>query len=198
MLSASLESATSATLLAGIKRLDAESWERFVTRYSPAIGRWGMEQGLPRDQAEDLTQEIFLKLMSGLQAGKYDNRRGRFRSWLKTVVVNAALDTVRGRQRYSKLLSRLCCPESENPLAALVEEEYQREVYLRALELVQAEVNPQVWTVFQETALEQRSPKQVSESLGLSIANVYVAKHRILQRLRQVAAELSEIDDRIA
>jgi RNA polymerase sigma factor (sigma-70 family) len=67
-----------------------DAWAAFLARYRDVILGWCRQRALPQDCAEDLTQEVSLKLFKELPA--YDPARGRFRSWLKSVVNNTLTD----------------------------------------------------------------------------------------------------------
>ena len=58
------------------------------------------------------------------------------------------------------------------------------------LDLVEAEFEPATLQAFRRLALEGASGAEVAEELGMSVAAVYVAKSRVLQRIRQEAEGL--------
>src|SRR5262245_12142469 len=75
---------TSTSLLVRIRdRSDQQAWAAFDRRYAPLIRRW-CHDWFPSD-ADDLVQEVLVKLIAAAGAFDYDPRRGRFRGWLKTV-----------------------------------------------------------------------------------------------------------------
>jgi RNA polymerase sigma-70 factor (ECF subfamily) len=67
------------------------AWERLVSLYSPLIYAWGRRIGLQDQDAADLVQEVFLKLVQVLPTFSYDARKG-FRRWLRTVTLNTWRD----------------------------------------------------------------------------------------------------------
>src|SRR6516162_11806038 len=69
-----------------------EAWTVFHSRYRGVILGWCLRRGLPPDGAEDLTQDILLKLFQQLPRYRHDPARGQFRGWLKAVVNNALTD----------------------------------------------------------------------------------------------------------
>jgi RNA polymerase sigma-70 factor (ECF subfamily) len=69
-----------------------EAWAVFHARYRGVILGWCLRRGLPPDSAEDLTQDILLKLFQELPRYRHDPARGQFRGWLKVVVNNALTD----------------------------------------------------------------------------------------------------------
>src|SRR5262245_8023103 len=82
-------SETSASLLQRLReRPDGPSWARFVELYWPLIFGWLRRQGVQHADAEDLTQKVFLAVLSELPHFHYDPGRGSFRAWLRTVTAN--------------------------------------------------------------------------------------------------------------
>jgi RNA polymerase sigma-70 factor, ECF subfamily len=184
---------TSVTLLARVRRRDDQAaWQRFVALYAPLLFRWSQRAGLTDADAADLVQDVLLTLLVELPQFEYEPRRS-FRSWLKTVTINKC----RERQR-KRVLAAGAGGEAE-PLAAVaapddLEEfwntEYQQHLVRRALEIMQAEFEPKTWRACWEHAVSGQSAAAVGQSLGMSEAAVYVAKSRVLRRLRQELAGL--------
>src|SRR5215469_6640730 len=89
---------TRVTLLAQLRQdpSDQAGWEEFVERYGRHIYRWCRRWKLQDADAEDLTQDILLKLTQKLRTFAYDPSRS-FRGWLKTVAHHAWRDSVDSR-----------------------------------------------------------------------------------------------------
>ncbi len=84
---------TPASLLQRLREpFEPEAWERFVSLYTPLIYTWGRHVGLQQQDAADLVQEVFLKLVKVLPSFTYDPHRGGFRRWLRTVTLNTWRD----------------------------------------------------------------------------------------------------------
>src|SRR3954451_22073239 len=77
---------------------DQAGWDEFVERYGRHIYRWCRQWKLQDADAEDLTQNILVKLTQKLRAFAYDPSRS-FRSWLKTVAHHAWRDFEDSRRR---------------------------------------------------------------------------------------------------
>src|SRR5438309_5771137 len=84
---------THVTLLAQLRQhpSDQASWDEFVERYGRHIYRWCRQWKLQDADAEDVTQDILMKLARKLPAFAYDPSRS-FRGWLKTVAHHAWRD----------------------------------------------------------------------------------------------------------
>src|SRR5262245_13104707 len=92
---------THVSLLCDLKRDSRkdEAWAVFHDRYHGVILGWCLRRGLPSDGAEDLTQDVLLKLFGQLPQYSHDPARGQFRCWLKAVVNNILTDFWRRQQR---------------------------------------------------------------------------------------------------
>src|SRR6476659_8512080 len=70
---------------------DERAWQEFVNYYAPVIYRWSVQRGLQDMDAQDLTQQVLLRLATKLPAFTYDPARS-FRSWLRTLTYHAWAD----------------------------------------------------------------------------------------------------------
>jgi RNA polymerase sigma-70 factor (ECF subfamily) len=171
---------------------DPASWERLVALYTPLIRGWlGRHQVQPSD-ADDLLQEVLATLLRELPEFRHDLRRGAFRRWLRGVVVNRLRAFWRARKARQKavgqadlgsVLDRLEDPDSD--LSRLWDEEYERHVVRRLLELIAPEFEPATWQAFRLLVLEGLPTRDVAARLGVSANAVRIAKHRVLARFRQ-------------
>jgi RNA polymerase sigma-70 factor, ECF subfamily len=141
----------------------------------------------------DLVQDVFTVLVKKLPEFRYDPGK-RFRAWLWTVTRN------RYRERYARskspaaradadALSRCEVPDTTE---AIDDEEYRQFLTRRALELMRSDFHPQTWQAFWELVVEECPAAVVAQKLGLTENAVYLAKGRVLQRLR---AELDGLLD---
>ncbi|MBY0460299.1 MAG: sigma-70 family RNA polymerase sigma factor, partial [Gemmataceae bacterium] len=122
----------------------------------------------------------------------YDPKRGTFRGWLYTVTRNKIynfLSSQKNRPRGTgdadaqERLDSTPAREEEGPDADW-EKEYQRRLSARAMELVKGEFQPNTWAAFWQTAVEGKAAAEVGAALKMSPGAVYVAKSRVLARLR--------------
>jgi RNA polymerase sigma-70 factor (ECF subfamily) len=191
---------TSASLLARL-RADATpaDWRRLVELYTPLIQDWLRRQGLQAQDADDLTQEVLAALVRELPGFRYDPQRGSFRGWLRTITVNRLRDFWRARGRrpaapadsdFERRLAELADPASDQ--SRQWDFEHDRHVARRLLELIRPEFEPRTWRAFQRVALEGAKPAAVAAELGVTTNAVFVAKSRILRRLRQEIQGLAE------
>ncbi len=169
-----------------------DAWARFVDVYSPLLFRWANRLGLDEHDVADLVQEVFATLVEHLPHFSYDPGRS-FRAWLKTILMN-----VWRKHQAKRALTRnagqgeLDDLEGSDPRLELEEEEYRRHLVARALGLMQAEFECCTWKACWEFVVQDRPAAEVAAELGMSVNAVYLAKSRILRRLR---AELQGLVD---
>jgi RNA polymerase sigma-70 factor (ECF subfamily) len=171
---------------------DGAAWDRFVELYTPLLFSWARRCGETEADAADLVQEVFVTLVQTLPTFEYD-RSASFRGWIRTLLTNKLRDRIRRRVRLEKALEQRPV-EVELPDIAEVfwEAEYQQELARQALRLMQAEFAPATWKACWDTVVKGRSPGEVARELGISENAVYIAKCRVLRRLRQELSGLFE------
>jgi RNA polymerase sigma-70 factor (ECF subfamily) len=172
-----------------------QAWAVFHARYRDVIHGWCLRRGLPSDGAEDLTQDILLKLFEQLPRYRHDPERGQFRGWLKAVVNNALTDFWR-RQRgrperggvggtaFLEQLGGLASPEAADELSGAIEDQ-AHSTAAEVLERVRAKLKETTWQAFYQTMIEHRPAAEVAGELKLSVASVYKANYRVKQMLLQ-------------
>jgi RNA polymerase sigma-70 factor (ECF subfamily) len=189
--------ATSPTLLDQLGDLNNHrAWGTFVERYKPLIERWCRQWGLQPADAEDVSARILAKLTESMTTFRYDPAH-RFRGWLKTVTDNAVRSFWRDLKRrpgvlgsgdtdVQKTLEQVETPAAVEGLARELEETMGNDLE-RASEVtarVRARLQPHTWQAYWLTAMEGESPKEVAAKLGISTAQVYVARNRVNKMLR--------------
>lgn len=177
---------TPASLLERLRQPGQEqAWRRFVQLYTPMLFSWARRQGLQDADAADLVQEVFSLLVRKLPEFTYDQGRS-FRAWLRTVTLNCWRTRCRrAALPLEKNLASLDDLPGNDPAAELGEAEYRHWVVGRALELMRAEFQPATWQACWECVVEGRQAAEVADQFGISVGAVYMAKSRVLSRLRQ-------------
>jgi len=178
-------------------RPDADSWQRFVDLYGPLLSGWLRRLGVRPQDAEDLVQEVLSVVVRELPGFEHNRRPGAFRAWLRSSLLNRLRAFWRARRgrpaapgggEADSDLERL--EDSEARLSRLWDEQHDRHVLRRLLELLEPEFEPATWRAFRLLVLEGRSTAAVAAELGLSANAVRIAKSRVLSRLRRESAGL--------
>jgi RNA polymerase sigma-70 factor (ECF subfamily) len=190
---------TRASLLARLRDpQDGSAWAQFVDLYAPLIYGYARKQGLQDADAADLTQEALKAVAGAVGRLEYDPAKGAFRNWLFTVVRHKLSNwrAARGnRERGSgdaathRLLERWPAPEGAEPGW---EAEWERRLFAWACDQVRREVSDASWQAFWRTAIDGLPGKRVAAELGLSVAAVYLAKSRVLARLKELVRSAQE------
>lgn len=194
------DSATSVTLLMRLRDpADGAAWDDFLRRYAPRIFQWCRRFGLQESDAADVTQDVLAKLVQAMRNFRYDAQRGSFRGWMKTVTRNAVLDLQRawsrqargsGDTRQLRRLHAIQDPNALEELAREVEAEHERELLAAAEQRVRLRVQDRTWNAYALTTQQNVSPADAAEQTGLRVAEVYVAKSRVLKMLREEVRRL--------
>jgi RNA polymerase sigma factor (sigma-70 family) len=194
------ESRTSASLLVRLRTAPADqsAWAEFVDRYGRKILGWCRHWGLQEVDAQDVTQDVLVRLAGKMREFNYDPSRS-FRAWLKTLARHALSDFCDARKRVgavggSQAVELLQSVEARDDLVKQLDNEFDREVLEEAVSRVRARVTPKTWRVFELTAHEGRAGAEVAAEVGMTVAAVFVAKGRV-QKLLQEEVRKLEGDD---
>ena len=184
-------STTSVTLLGRLRHdpADQAAWSDFVARYGPKILQWCRRWRLQEADAQDVTQDVLLKLHGLMARFSYDASRS-FRAWLKTLAHHAWRDLVAERRRagigtgdtqMAALLDDLAAGED---LAGDLPEEFRRELLEQAMARVKARVPSQTWDAFRLPALEGPSGAEAVQ-FQMRTAQVYLARSKVKNRIQE-------------
>ncbi len=162
-----------------------QAWQQFVQLYTPLLLVWARRLDVGTGETADLLQEVFLVLAREMPTFRYDPTR-RFRAWLWTILVNKWRDRARQIQASPVLADS---SEVEQAVASdnvqlYAEEEYRTYLVGRALEIMRNEMEPVLWQACWQYLVQGRPAAEVARDLGLSVNQVYLAKSRLLRRLR--------------
>ncbi len=179
---------------------DAAAWHEFVELYEPLILRFARRRGLQEADAQDLVQRVFTSVASAIDRWQPDTERGKFRAWLYRIARNHLINQVALRRRErpvggSTQVRRLNSEIDDRIVdAADVELEYRRAAFESAAARVKRLVQPATWLAFWETMVVGRSCESVAEELNMSVGAIYVARSRVVARLRALGEELEAND----
>ena len=176
---------------------DGASWLEFLGIYQPVVYRMARRRGLQDADAHDVMQQVFTSIAGSIDRWEASADRPPFRAWLTTIARNAITTalTRRPRDRAAGTTSVADMLEQQ-PDAGQTESELfaetRREIVRRAAELIRSEFSQATWDIFQKTSLEGVSVSEAAQISGRSAGAVYVARHRVLTRLKEKIAEFSQ------
>ncbi len=188
---------TSLTLLARLRAGEPDSWRTMIELYQPLAYFWVRRHGLHGADADDLVQELFAVAARSLPQFRKSGEHDSFRAWLRGIARNLVLQHLDRSQRqpnaaggtdaflrFQSLADAAPAPDEDDPPAEL------SAFYARALELVRSEIEENTWRAFWLTAVEGRTPDELTQILQMTPAAIRKAKSRTLMRLRQHLGEL--------
>lgn len=175
---------TSPTLLLRLRQTgDNDAWKRFVDLYTPLLYHWAAKSGLQSADAAELIQDVFVVLVRSLPEFRYDPNRS-FRAWLHTLLRTKWIDKQR-RLPQSADAAGLSAVAGPDDFVALEDDEFRKFLVQRAMQLAEEEFGATTVQAFRATALESRPAVEVATELGISENAVYLAKRRVMQRLKE-------------
>jgi RNA polymerase sigma-70 factor (ECF subfamily) len=193
---ATVDDSTSLSLLERVRHQDSQAWQRLVYLYTPLVHHWCQSWGLYGPDADDVRQEVFQSVATGLANFRRERAGDTFRGWLRVITRRKLLDHRQRRERQPiaeggstahQRLEQVAQPEpdeADDPPAEV------KRLYHRALELIRSQFEERTWKAFWRCAVDGRSPLEVGAEMDMTPAAVRKAKSRVLQRLK---AELGEL-----
>jgi RNA polymerase sigma-70 factor (ECF subfamily) len=189
-------SATPPSLLDGLRHRNPESWRRLAALYGPLVYGWCRKVGLQAADAEDVVQDVFLVVLGRVVDFRRDPAGGTFRGWLLSITRNKLGDWLRRRKAEAPAPGGSDAARRLAALPDFVEREQDPDdgradsLCRRALELIRHEFAVRSWQAFWRVTVGGSDVATVADELGLTRNAVYIAKARILHRLREVLGEL--------
>jgi len=189
---------TSASLLDSL-RLHAKgnSWQTLVELYSPLMRGWLIRNGAALSDVDDIVQDVLIRVVRLIPDFRLEPRPGSFRSWLRSITVNCLREHARRRRKqpaaqggsdYGDMIQQLADPQSG--LSKLWDREHDEHVTQYLLQQVRADFSANTWQAFQRFTLDGLSADEVSQELGISPNAVFIAKSRVMARLRALGQGL--------
>ena len=176
---------------------DERAWEEFVSLYEPLVYGLARRQGLQDADARDLCQDVFRAVAAAAGRFQPNPAQGSFRTWLFRIARNLMLNLLRRDRRHERgsgdsdiqrLLEAKPAPADEQ--SQMLDRDYRRRLFRFAAESIRGQFAPATWEAFWLTAVENRSASDAAAHAGISIGAVYIAKSRVLAKLRARVLEI--------
>jgi RNA polymerase sigma factor (sigma-70 family) len=195
---------TRRTLLNRLRDLDdRDSWRTFFDLYWRLLYNVARRSGLDDAGAQEIVQETVIAVARKMPEFCYDPACGTFRQWLLRITRRRIIDHLRRTYRQPpraditpELLDEAAehgaaiIDQSSSAIEAAWDEEWERATFEAALTQVRSEVNPQHFQVFDYCVLKEWPPSKVAATLGLNMAQVYLAKHRVAQAMKRAVRQI--------
>ena len=191
---------THTSLLIRVRSNDENGWRRLVRLYEPLVVRWCRRMGLAEENAADVSQEVFQAVTKQIGQFRRERAGDSFRGWLYGITRNKVLDVWRKQADSPAAIGGSTIqqwfqqtPDQYDAKSEDAPQEFQ-EVLRRAMDLVQVEFTDKSWKAFWQVTIEGRKAVDVAADLEISPGAVYIAKSRVLKRLREELDGLEEIE----
>jgi len=190
---------TSVSLLERLKyaERDGPDWRRMHDIYTPLVRKWIRRAPGLGHEADDLAQDVLVVVVR--EIARFERQReGSFRAWLRQITINRCRSHMKRRNRQFGKGARLNAAEEfldqlEDPtgdLAIQWDRQHDEHVFRTLLKLIKADFTPVTWSAFRRFALDGEPASHVAADLKISENSVFLAKSRVLKRLRTEAAGL--------
>lgn len=187
---------TRETLLLRLRnKADDRSWSEFVEIYAPMLFSYCLKRGIRREDAADLVQEVMQTVAKEMETFRYDRSRGTFRAWIHTLLRHALHRFLAKQERAPVTAARTAflrqLEATPDPRENLDwERDYERELLAWAVGKAKPHFSVRIWELFEATALQGRAPAEVAAERGISKNAVSLAKFRVVEKLREIAASI--------
>lgn len=188
---------TSRSLIDRVRADDREAWDSLCDIYAPLVYGWARKSNLQESDAEDIVQDVFRNVASGLHNFQYGGPNHSFRGWLWTITRNAIrryFNSLKGEvavaeggtnamQKMAEAPDWTITKDADEPELATSEESAMMQ---RALKLIEHDFADHVWQAFWRFTVDAHTAKEIAKDLDMTTAGVRQAKFRVLARLREV------------
>jgi len=176
---------------------DADAWTEFVRLYTPLIFSHCRRYGLQEADAADVAQEVMRVAASAMPEFQYNAARGKFRGWLLQTARHRLHKFFDRQQRAPQAASETTLEQildgEPNPdEQARWEDDYRQRLFDWAVEKARPEFQPSTWEAFRLTAVDSVSVKEVASQLGITTGAVYIARSRVIARLRELIETVTD------
>ena len=183
---------------------DQRTWDEFYQTYWRLIYSVALKSGLRSEEAFDCVQETILSIAKQSKKKLYDPAQGSFKTWLMNMTRWRINDQFRKRKkdtamtggafdddRKTAIIDRVEDPKGD-VLDRLWRVEWKKNLADAALARVKSQVSPKQYQIFDYYVVKQWDASKVQEHLGVSMAQVYLAKHRVGSVLKKELAKLDQ------
>jgi len=176
---------------------DNESWRDFFDTYWRLIYGFATQRGLNHEEAQEVVQETVVAVAKSIGKFNYDPQVCAFKTWLLGVTRSKIANQFARRARHGGVVSS---PPDESSGTGLLgripdeqgaqwdkawDEEWQKNLMDAAVQRVKRRVSIEQYQMFDLFVLKQWPARDVARTLGVTIAHVYVSKHRLSKLIRK-------------
>lgn len=183
-----IDADTPASLLLRIRDPNNDrAWEEFSDVYSPLIYGFCRLRKLQPNDAADITQEVLLRVSKSIRDFSYDEQRGLFRDWIARIVSNE-IHRHYSRRRDGSLPAGWDAESFANDW----NEQFHQYIFSLALSRCRERFQETTWNLFEKSWIQKIPAEVVASDANVDISQVYVARSRVLKRLRVEVTHLAD------
>lgn len=178
---------------------DHSAWSGFIERYQGPIASFCRKTGLSQEDADDVAQETMMAFLESYRRGDYQRGRGQLSQFLFGIARHKILHARRKTGAAARQFSHgagtsesLANVPDTDALQQAWDREWRESILMQCLARVREEVAPQTYEAFRLAGVEGLEPARIAEQLGMTRNAVFIAKHRVVTRLRQLCAACEE------
>jgi RNA polymerase sigma factor (sigma-70 family) len=190
---------------------DAESWQTFYRIYGKLARDFALQAGLNDTEADEVVQETAIAMARHLPEYRYDPKVCRFKTWLLNQTSWRIKDQFKKRKTVmtsmpsgssandndetarTATINRVPDATAAN-LDMMFEAQWRKNLFDVAVERIKPKFHLKQFQVFDLVVLKEWPAAEVAHSLGVSLANVYVIRHRIASAIRK---EIKHLENQI-
>jgi RNA polymerase sigma-70 factor (ECF subfamily) len=200
---------TRATLLSRLKDWqDHASWQDFFDIYSPLIYGVASQGGLNRQEAQEVVQETMVAVAKNMPGFNYDPALGTFKAWLLNLTRWRIGDQIRKRLPLAEpeAASR---PHTDQTafdqdqagealdwinadLEKVWDAEWEKNLLENAVAKAKRQLDPKQYQIFDFCVNKEWPPERIAKTFAISTSQVYLAKHRVAEKIRQEVERLQK------
>jgi RNA polymerase sigma-70 factor (ECF subfamily) len=191
---------TRTSLLGQVKDWEnRKSWEEFFGSYWPLVYHLALRMGLREAEAQDVAQEVMLRVAKAMPSFEYDREHGSFKSWLFKLTQWRVKDYLRKRchdapgaeaaPTWESLLEELPDTTCERPDESW-DRTWKDRILREAMERVKRRVSRKNFQAFEQLVTQGSEPAEVARELHMDMARVYQAKERVMRAIKREFVKL--------
>ena len=184
---------------------DRKNWQEFFDTYWKLIFSAARKSGLTEAEAQEVVQETIITVAKKVGQLRYDPAVGSFKGWLLHITRWRIADQFRKRQpgaarlrfgddtRLTATLDRIPDAAGAADLEEMWEKEWQENLLAAALQRVKKKVDAKQFQIFDCYVRKEWPAQKVAAELGVSVGQVYLARHRVGALLKKETRALAKL-----
>jgi len=175
--------------------MNQDAWTALDRRMRPIIQGVACRLGLNAEDAADVAQETMTSFLRAYRSGQYVRANGRLRDWMCGMARNRVMDLhrIRSRRHESGASIEEIAPISESVVHQAWDEEERSTILEESLQelRINSRMNERTIRAFEMVVLRGVPEAAAARECAMTVPEIYVAKHRVTSRLREIIAQVT-------